>query len=68
MKKNMGTIDRIIRIIVALIFVVLYFTKAVSGIPGIILLILAGVFLLTSVISFCPLYLPFKIKTLKVKS
>jgi hypothetical protein len=68
MKKNMGSADRIIRIVLALIFVILYFTKVVSGTSGIILLVLAGVFVLTSIISFCPLYFPFKIKTLKDKN
>jgi len=63
MKKNMGTADRIIRIIIAAIIGVLFFTKIVSGILGIILLVLAGIFVLTSFISFCPLYLPFGIKT-----
>lgn len=56
MKKNMGSIDRIIRIILAAVFAVLYFTHTVSGTLGIVLLVLGGVFLFTSVISFCPLY------------
>lgn len=56
MKKNMGTVDRIIRVVLALLFAVLYFTETVTGTPGLILLILSGVFLLTSLVSFCPLY------------
>lgn len=56
MKKNIGSIDRIIRIILAAVFAVLYFTNTVSGTLGLVLLILGGVFLFTSVISFCPLY------------
>lgn len=56
MKKNMGNIDRIIRILVATIIAVLVFANVVSGILGIILLIVAGVFVLTSFVSFCPLY------------
>lgn len=56
MKKNMGSVDRIIRIILAAVFAVLYFTHTVSGTLGIVLLVLGGVFLFTSVISFCPLY------------
>ena len=68
MKRNMGTVDRIIRAIIAAIVVVLFFTNVISGTVGIILLVLAGVFLLTSFISFCPLYAPFGIKTCKVKS
>jgi len=65
MKKNMGTADRIIRVIIAAIFAILYFAHVVEGTLGIILLILSGVFLLTSLVSFCPLYLPFGIKTCK---
>ncbi len=56
MKKNMGAADRIIRILLAAVFAVLYFTGTVTGTFGIILLVLGGVFLLTSLISFCPLY------------
>lgn len=67
MKKNMGTTDKIIRIVIAVIFAVLFFTKAVTGILGIILLILAVMFVLTSLIGFCPLYLPFKINTCRKK-
>ena len=63
MKKNMGGVDKVIRMIVALLFVVLYFTGVVEGTVGIILLVLAAVFVLTSLISFCPLYLPFGIST-----
>lgn len=56
MKKNMGNIDKIIRILVAIVIAVLFFTNVISGTLGIVLLVLAGVFVLTSVISFCPLY------------
>ena len=56
MKKNMGLADRIIRVIIAAVIAVLFFTNIVSGTLGIILLVLAGVFVLTSMISFCPLY------------
>ncbi len=63
MKKNMGTADRIIRVIIAAIIAVLYFTGVISGILGVVLLVLAGVFVLTSLISFCPLYAPFGLKT-----
>jgi hypothetical protein len=56
MKKNMGNTDRIIRLIVAALFAILYFTNTVTGTFGIILLVLAGVFILTSLVSFCPLY------------
>ena len=63
MKKNMGTIDKVIRILVAIAVAVLYFAGIISGTVAIVLLILAGIFILTSVISFCPLYLPFGINT-----
>lgn len=63
MTKNMGQIDKIIRTIIAVVFIVLFFTKVVSGTLGIILLVLGVVFLLTSAISFCPLYLPLGLKT-----
>ena len=63
MKKNMGTADRIIRLVVAALFVVLYFTNVITGTLGIILLILAAIFVLTSIFAVCPLYLPFGIKT-----
>jgi hypothetical protein len=56
MKKNMGNADRIIRVIVAVVVAVLYFTNTIGGTLGIVLLVLAGVFVLTSFISFCPLY------------
>ena len=63
MKKNMGTTDKIIRLIVAIIFAVLYFTNTFTGTVGLILVILGVVFVLTSQVSFCPLYLPFGINT-----
>lgn len=63
MKKNMGMVDRVVRIILAIVFAVLYFTNVVTGTWGYILLALAAIFLLTSLISFCPLYLPFKLNT-----
>ncbi len=63
----MGSADRIVRLIVAAIFAVLYFTNTVSGTLGIILLVLGGVFVLTSVISFCPLYAPFGFSTCKLE-
>jgi len=67
MKKNMGTADRIIRVILAIIVGVLYFTGTISGILGITLLVLAVVFVLTSLISFCPLYAPFGLRTCPMK-
>jgi len=65
MKKNMGSTDKIIRFILAAIFVILYFTGTVTGTVGIILMVLAGVFVLTSLVSFCPLYAPFGLSTCK---
>jgi hypothetical protein len=56
MKKNMGTADRVIRLIIAAIFAFLYFNGTVTGTTGIVLLVLAAVFTLTSLVSFCPLY------------
>ena len=61
----MGSADRLIRVLVAIAIVVLYFTHQLSGTTAIILLILAGVFILTSLIGFCPLYLPFGISSRK---
>jgi len=57
MKKNMGTLDRIARVLIAVIVFALYFAQVITGALGIVLLVLAGVFVLTSMISFCPLYL-----------
>jgi hypothetical protein len=65
MKKNMGTTDKVIRILVAVLFAVLYFSKVVTGTFGIVLLILGGVFLVTSLAGFCPLYLPIGLSTKK---
>jgi hypothetical protein len=67
MKKNMGNIDKAIRIVLAIIFVILYFTNTVSGTLGIVLLIFAAVFVLTSLIGFCPLYPIFGINTCPVQ-
>jgi len=63
MKTNMGTADKIIRIGLAIGVGVLYFTNVISGTLAIVLGVLAGIFILTSFISFCPLYWPFGIST-----
>jgi hypothetical protein len=68
MKKNMGSIDKVIRILFAVAVITLYFTNVISGALAIVLLVLAGIFILTSFISFCPLYLPFGISTRKKES
>ena len=65
MKKNMGTIDRIIRILLAIVFIVLYLNGSITGVASIILGILAFVFIVTSLIGFCPLYAACKISTIK---
>jgi len=56
MKKNMGTIDKIIRLALALVVIALYVSGTIEGTLGIVLLVVAGVFALTSFMSFCPLY------------
>jgi hypothetical protein len=61
----MGTADRIIRILVVIVIAILFFTKQITGTLGIILGILAVIFLLTSLVGFCPLYVPFKLSTKK---
>ena len=63
----MGSADRIIRLIIAAIIGILYYTETISGTFGIVLMVLAGVFVLTSFISFCPLYAPFGISTCTIK-
>jgi hypothetical protein len=67
MKKNMGKTDTTVRIILAVLIAILYFTNVISGTLGIILLIFAGVFVLTSLVSFCPLYAPLGINTCSIK-
>ncbi|MDR0802550.1 DUF2892 domain-containing protein [Fluviicola sp.] len=67
MKKNIGTTDKVIRLLIAVVIGVLYFTNTISGTLAIVSGILAIVVLLTSFISFCPLYLPFGINTSKKK-
>jgi hypothetical protein len=65
MMKNMGSVDRIVRVMIAVIIAALYFAGQISGTLAIILLAVAGIFILTSFISFCPLYWPFGIHTNK---
>lgn len=67
MTKNMGGTDRIIRTIVAIIALTLYFTGTLTGTVGIVTLVVAGVFLLTSSVSFCPLYTILGLNTCGVK-
>ncbi len=68
MKKNMGSSDKIIRIVLAAIFGFLYFSGTVTGTLGIVLMVLGAVFLLTSLVSFCPLYAMVGLSTCRVKS
>lgn len=63
MKINMGSLDRIIRFLIVVVVAVLYFSGVISGTLALILGILAIIFLLTSLVGFCPLYVPFKIST-----
>ncbi|MBU1371968.1 MAG: DUF2892 domain-containing protein [Bacteroidetes bacterium] len=63
MKENMGTLDKSIRIIVALTVAALYFLEFINGTLAIVLMFLAVIFIATSFMSFCPLYLPFGINT-----
>jgi len=63
MKTNVGIIDRAVRIMAAFVIIVLYFTHVITGTLAILLLVLAGIFILTGLIRFCPLYLPFGINT-----
>jgi hypothetical protein len=65
MTKNMGAADRVIRILLAIVAGILYFTDRISGTSAIILGIIAIIFLLTSFIGTCPLYCPFRISTKK---
>jgi hypothetical protein len=65
MKQNMGTIDRVIRLILVAVVAALYFTGQISGTLAIVLGVVAVIFLLTSLVGFCPLYLPIKLSTRK---
>jgi len=67
MKKNIGPGDRIVRILLAALFGYLYFGGIITGTWGLVLVVLGGVFVLTSVIGFCPLYAPFGINTCPAK-
>jgi uncharacterized membrane protein YtjA (UPF0391 family) len=67
MKPNMGGTDRIIRLIVAAIVAVLYFTGTLTGTLGIVALVVSAIFVLTSLVSFCPLYTLIGLNTCPVK-
>jgi Na+(H+)/acetate symporter ActP len=65
MKKNMGTLDRIIRLLVVIAIAILYLTGQISGTVALVLGIIAVAFLVTSLIGWCPIYVPFRISTRK---
>jgi hypothetical protein len=67
MKKNMGTADRLIRVIIAAIIASLYFSGTLTGTLGLVLLVLSVIFVLTSLISFCPIYAAFGFRTCPMK-
>lgn len=63
MKKNMGAIDRTLRLLIAVVFAILYLTGVITGTWGLIILVVALIFAVTGFLGFCPLYLPFGIST-----
>lgn len=65
MKKNMGIADRVLRVLAAIVVIASYFMGFISGNLAIVLLVFSGIFILTSVVGFCPLYLPFRFNTSK---
>ncbi len=65
MTPNMGALDKTFRILIAIIIGLLWYSQIISGTFAIVLLVFAGIFVLTSLISFCPLYLPFGFSTIK---
>lgn len=65
MKRNMSDLDRFLRVIVAGVFAYLYFGGVVTGALGVIILVLAGILVLTSILAFCPLYAPLGFSTYK---
>ena len=67
MKKNIGSIDKLVRVLAAVVIGILYFTNQITGTATVILGIFAIVFLLTSAVGFCPLYWPLKLSTIKKK-
>lgn len=68
MKKNMGTVDRVLRIVLAVVLGYLYYNGTIAGTWGIVGLVAAVIFAGTSFVSFCPLYTIFGLSTCKVKS
>lgn len=56
MQQNMGTTDKVIRIVIAVLLAVLYFTNVITGTPGIVLLVVAAILLITTITGFCGVY------------
>jgi Na+/phosphate symporter len=67
MKKNISNADRLVRLLIAAVIAVLYFTNVITGTLGLVLLVLGGIFLATSMISFCPIYAIFGISSSSTK-
>ena len=67
MKQNMGYLDRALRIIAAAVIGILCFAGQIDGTLGIVLGVIAVVFLMTALLAFCPLYVPLRLSTLKKK-
>ncbi len=67
MKKNMGSADRVVRVTIAFVIIGLYVSGAIPGTLGIVLIALSGIFVITSLVGVCPLYLPLGITTLRKK-
>ncbi|AUD07295.1 YgaP family membrane protein [Spirosoma pollinicola] len=67
MIKNMGSVDRLFRVVIAIVLAILFYKDIIAGVWGIVALVVAGVFVLTSLMSSCPLYLPFGIRTSRLK-
>jgi hypothetical protein len=67
MKKNMGSVDRIVRVAIAFVIIGLYVSGGIPGTLGIVLIAFSGIFVITSLVAVCPLYLPFGITTLRKK-
>lgn len=65
MTKNMGVVDRVIRVLAAVLVLVLYLTHVISGPLAIVLGVIAAVLVITGFVGVCPAYLPFKLSTLK---
>ena len=63
MKKNMGNTDRIIRVIIAVLIAALYFAEMITGTVAVVLLVIGGIIVLTSLTGFCPLYALFGLNT-----